>query len=219
MAEVLITLGIIGVVAALTIPSLIEKHQKQVVAAKVKKAYTVFSQALKLSEVENGPVEYWDYGTWDSVSNTKRFVNTYIAPYFTTLEQCSQGNEKKCGFSVSGSAVNYFVNDGTAYSIMAYSGAKVMRIMINVNPKKYEDSLIGKDSFYFEFINGKLLPAFWRDGLTREDIIEGYVSGFTNSETLYCKKTMIASKGATYRHACTALLYIDGWEFKKDYPW
>ena len=35
LAEILITLGIIGVVAALTIPALIVKHQKKVFATKV----------------------------------------------------------------------------------------------------------------------------------------------------------------------------------------
>ena len=37
LAEVLITLGIIGVVAALTMPSLIQKHKKQETTARFKK--------------------------------------------------------------------------------------------------------------------------------------------------------------------------------------
>lgn len=37
LAEVLITLGIIGVVAAMTMPTLVEKHKEQVTVAKVKK--------------------------------------------------------------------------------------------------------------------------------------------------------------------------------------
>ena len=38
LAEVLITLGIIGVVAALTIPTLIQKYEKQVYITQLKKA-------------------------------------------------------------------------------------------------------------------------------------------------------------------------------------
>ena len=38
LAEVLITLGIIGVVAAMTLPSLIANHQKQVYVTGLKKA-------------------------------------------------------------------------------------------------------------------------------------------------------------------------------------
>ena len=59
MAEILITLGIIGVVAAMTIPVLIANHKKQEVVTKLEKVYTVMNQAIKMSEVENGAVEHW----------------------------------------------------------------------------------------------------------------------------------------------------------------
>lgn len=42
LAEVLITLGVIGIVAALTIPSLISNHNKSVTAARLSKAYNSF---------------------------------------------------------------------------------------------------------------------------------------------------------------------------------
>ena len=42
LAEVLITLAIIGVVAALTIPSLISKHNEKVAIAELNKMYTNF---------------------------------------------------------------------------------------------------------------------------------------------------------------------------------
>ena len=48
LAEVLITLGIIGVVAAMTMPSLIQNYQKQEMAAKVKKVYSVLFLATAL---------------------------------------------------------------------------------------------------------------------------------------------------------------------------
>ncbi len=46
LAEVLITLGIIGVVAALTIPTLISNYQKQEYVAKLKKTYSILTQAF-----------------------------------------------------------------------------------------------------------------------------------------------------------------------------
>lgn len=45
LAEVLVTLGIIGVVAALTMPTLIENHRKQVLRTQVKKSFSMISQA------------------------------------------------------------------------------------------------------------------------------------------------------------------------------
>ena len=49
LAEVLITLGIIGVVSAMTIPNLIAKYQKEQTVVKLKKAISILNQAYKLS--------------------------------------------------------------------------------------------------------------------------------------------------------------------------
>ncbi len=48
----LITLGIIGVVAAMTIPSLINNYREKVTVAKVKETYSIFAQAEKRWEEE-----------------------------------------------------------------------------------------------------------------------------------------------------------------------
>lgn len=61
MAEVLITLGIIGIVAAMTLPSLVGKYQKVQTVNQLKKAYSVLAQAIELSEVQNEHVKYWDF--------------------------------------------------------------------------------------------------------------------------------------------------------------
>ncbi len=58
LAEVLITLGIIGVVAALTMPALVAKYQEMVLKNQFKHAYSLVSQAIKQVEVNNGyPLE------------------------------------------------------------------------------------------------------------------------------------------------------------------
>ena len=59
LAEVLITLGIIGVVAALTIPSIVSHFRKKEVETKVAHFYSVMNQAIAQSEVENGPKDTW----------------------------------------------------------------------------------------------------------------------------------------------------------------
>ena len=60
LAEVLITLGIIGVVAALTIPALIANHKKTAVETRLKKFYSVMNQAITQSELENGDKSTWN---------------------------------------------------------------------------------------------------------------------------------------------------------------
>ncbi len=54
LAEVLVTLAIIGVVAALTIPSLIQSIQKQQYVSGLKKAYSELSQATALFVNDSG---------------------------------------------------------------------------------------------------------------------------------------------------------------------
>ncbi len=59
LAEVLITLAVIGIVAALTIPSLVQSYKERVTITKVKKAYTTLTNALQLAIIENGTVDNW----------------------------------------------------------------------------------------------------------------------------------------------------------------
>lgn len=56
LAEVLITLGIIGVVAAMTIPNLMAKYQKRSNALRWRKAYATITQAVKLMQEDETPI-------------------------------------------------------------------------------------------------------------------------------------------------------------------
>ena len=49
LAEVLITLGIIGIVAAMTIPSLVQDYREKAQVTRVKKFYSVFAQAYAMA--------------------------------------------------------------------------------------------------------------------------------------------------------------------------
>ena len=59
LAEVLITLGIIGVVAAMTLPTLINNYNKAVAVAKLQKAYSAMNQAFKMAEVKYVNINEW----------------------------------------------------------------------------------------------------------------------------------------------------------------
>ena len=54
LAEVLITLGIIGVVAALTLPAVIQNYQKRSLEVATKKFYSVITQAVKQYMTDEG---------------------------------------------------------------------------------------------------------------------------------------------------------------------
>lgn len=62
MAEVLVTLGIIGIVAAMTLPTIVQNYQKMVLKNQFKKSYANFFNAVKLAQAKIGsPVgcSYW----------------------------------------------------------------------------------------------------------------------------------------------------------------
>jgi len=72
LAEVLITLGIIGVVAAITLPVLIHKFQMKVFETAFKKEYALFQSALEYISIENDInkcYESYAYGTWSYSTN------------------------------------------------------------------------------------------------------------------------------------------------------
>lgn len=88
LAEVLITLGIIGVVAALTIPALVAKYEKNIVLTRLKRTYNVLSNALVAAQAEYGDPSIWSYtGLGDEYNDESSsrindiFANTYITPY------------------------------------------------------------------------------------------------------------------------------------------
>ena len=83
LAEVLITLGIIGVVAALTIPTLIANAEKSSIISKVEKDYAMLSQVSMSLANENG-------GTLENVftSDPNLMYTQYLAK-FKTVKACA----------------------------------------------------------------------------------------------------------------------------------
>ncbi len=75
LAEVLITLGIIGVVAAMTIPVLIQKYDERATVVKVKQFYSIFSEAYKLAVIENGPISTWGLSDSETIEDDDGNVN------------------------------------------------------------------------------------------------------------------------------------------------
>ncbi len=92
LAEVLITLTIIGVVAAFTIPTLISNYQKKEYVTALKKAYTEFNQAL--ISISN------DMGCVGDLKCTKLFdggtdnqtLGTEFVKYFKVIKNCESSD-------------------------------------------------------------------------------------------------------------------------------
>lgn len=226
LAEVLITLGVIGVVAALTIPTVIANYQKKVTGTRLKQTYSQLLQAIQLSEAQNGYMTEWNHNLSNNAKvNTKLFVEEYIIPYFSNIQYCSEGSSSKCGATISGSGQNYFLSNGVSLSFVQFPTRTYFSIIIDINGAK-KPGLMGRDVFMFNTSTGSLKPQYWFDGIKREDMLNGISlttteAGQSTTNTVECKanKTNNNDPNELNRHGCTALLMLDNWEIKDDYPW
>ena len=214
LAEVLITLGIIGVVAALTIPNLIQNSQKEEYVGKVKKTYTTLEQAIKLSEIDNGPWQQWNYGTINDGNEAVKFANTYLIPYMSVAKNCETNTgcwvtEPK---KFNGTEASY--GDGTEYAKFVLSDGTAIHVAIPV---------VGQSYLHFD-INGLNGPNIYGKDILTYYMIPGSRLG-TGSLILWSDADFIGTdqnactKTAAQPDACLTKIIRDGWQIKSDYPW
>ncbi|PWL77923.1 hypothetical protein DBY21_04445 [Candidatus Gastranaerophilales bacterium] len=219
LAEVLTTLGIIGIVAAMTMPALIAKHKKVVLVTRLKKVYSVTSNAIMLSEAENGFIKYWDFGTEYSRDNLKRVVDTYLKPYFKTIStvesKTDNGSYNTYGFTLSDGTTLLFSLDGSINS--GKSPATIM-ILADFKGRKAsnnkKDLDYSRDNFEMEIskYRGKLRFFTWAS--------QPYASTYTREELInHSKYGCNPSIPKYHRYNCGALIQYDGWKILEDYPW
>lgn len=215
LAEVLITLGIIGVVAAMTLPALIQNQQRIEASSRLKKFYSAISQAILLSENDNGPSKDWDktYYVTDEDGNylpsanrdlSMAYFNKYLKPYLKTLKIDDNPEDLQDEETGQASFVRIYFADGSYMNL--YNGA-CTDLDFDVNGKRPPNTY-GKDIFKFiicpsnkavnECGGSKNWCAYCPQCNTREFALER------------CKNN------GSY---CGRLLMMDNWEFKKDYPW
>ena len=84
LAEILITLGIIGVAAALTMPVLIAKQKQAVLNAQFKKAYSLFTNAVFQAQAQMGYPAYCSYWPND-VQKQIHIMNVFHGPVLMVL--------------------------------------------------------------------------------------------------------------------------------------
>lgn len=89
LAEVLITLGIIGIVAAITIPTLMQKKAEQETVSMLKKEYSVLSQAYAMAVQDNGstPDQWISSATLLDAQSALDIANK-LAPYLKVVNNC-----------------------------------------------------------------------------------------------------------------------------------
>ena len=214
LAEVLITLGIIGVVAAMTMPALIQNARNKDLEAGLKKGASEIAQALNMYQAENGEPIIADLGTHK--------LKPELIKYFNVLEDCGWGYsdaDSACiqNYGSSNTDKNskayknftgtnsielgkfddgqFVLNDGSLILLENnnnYDGTHgVIYISIDVNGYNKNPNRLGQDLFMFQLNDkGKLLPMG----------SEG--TSYNSSNDAYCSKTSTSSMngaGCTYK--------------------
>lgn len=206
----MITLGIIGVVAAMTMPVLIQNARNKELEAGLKKGASTIAQALNMYEAENG----------EPITNDLAFhtFKPAIIKYFSVLEDCGFGyisnttntacienhsdaeSDKNSKIYKNFNGTDYadlaLFDDGqfvlTDGSIMLLENAGAyLFISTDVNGYKKGPNRLGQDLFVFQIDDkGKLIP------------MGANGSAYYNKDNTYCSKTSTDKKngaGCTYK--------------------
>lgn len=147
LAEVLITLGIIGVVAALTLPSLIQKYQDQVLENQLKKMYSTLSQGVQKAMADDGVSNFIDTELFQAcrmaasdacIQMVKKYFNVVAVKtdgreYYGNVIQCKNIDGKEvCSRDKSKRSLywhlggdrtrnRYVLGDGSEFAFSAYA--------------------------------------------------------------------------------------------------
>ncbi|MDR1326838.1 MAG: type II secretion system GspH family protein [Heliobacteriaceae bacterium] len=171
LAEVLITLGIIGVVAALTMPALIANYKKQEMVTRLKKTYNTLSNAVRRAEAD-----YGDYAEWDVAGDIgeRAYFDKYWKPYLVIMKECTTWTQ--CGYKADAPwsnadgtqitaaavrGVGFVTPDGAYVNVRAFSGTSTAPsplIMLDLNGPK-PPNVLGRDYFQLNRnANGTITP-------------------------------------------------------------
>ena len=236
LAETLITVAIIGVVAALVMPVILQKFRNLEVETKLKRIYSMMNQAILMSEQDNGDKMYWN---WSCTSDEEA----------TLLEDCGQGFTKYFLPYIKYLKIERIEASGTYNSIVWLPDGSLLVAK--------ENSSINGSSNYFDFFFFPNAKNFDKDTfyvvsddgtLSRKDCGRTYF-GFRFAPILNDKYSslhysksfepykyalteddltmeyLLSSEGkygcnkeVTVPNWCTAVIQLNNWKIPDDYP-
>lgn len=209
LAEVLVTLGIIGVVSAMTIPTLMNSYQRQTYVAQLHKVYTEMSQAFVQYQSDNNGDNLFEAGM-----RSQAAANAFVPRYLKVVETCDESltpcfipttdYKKMNGTALTNASytalTSYVLASGSSVRLSyTVDGQKIANLMVDVNGKK-GPNVLGRDLFTM---------ALYRDGTLDENAAAAPVSREAR-DTLYTSDC--TGNGATAVWGCFGKILNDGWQ-------
>ena len=161
LTEVLVTLGVIGVVSALTVPTLVNNYQQKALSVQTRKAVLDLETQVDLLITEEGKTKM-SATTLKTQDGFKKFLNEH----FKVTNTCAQGNGAGCFanqtyLSISGTATaldcggeSYLLSNSVA--ICPIKSGSSYNLYIDVNGAE-GPNIGGRDMYYVQLnTNGKI---------------------------------------------------------------
>ncbi len=154
LAEVLVTLGIIGVVSAMTVPTLMQNYQRKSYVTQLHKVYNEFQQAAVMYMNDKNALNLTEAGL-TSQDNVYTFMNNYfkIVKSCDTFNDCfADSNSYK---NLNGSSTKGFTETTKTYVLASgasirpwynKNGDSIINIMVDINGKG-GPNIEGRDMF------------------------------------------------------------------------
>jgi len=197
LAEVLLTLVIIGVIASITIPTIVNNVGEQERAAKVKKVYSTYGKAFTFARAFGADMEFQEVDKSQEAMNA--WYNEFMKTRLSTLKVCydtkgcwNDGNtyyyngnvveSNRAGIGIGNQIITAKLADGTMVNMDMWSnqnsiknqfgvdpkGSAVMVIYFDINGER-KPNKVGKDVFAMLYsANLGLVPAY--TGKSKKDI-------------------------------------------------
>lgn len=216
LAEVLITLGIIGIVASMTLPAIVKKNNEKATVSKLKKVYSVLQQAQlniinEYGTFENFIISNTNTGQDENGENILDYANTELlrslfAKQLKVIQSCDAGQNclGKTVYKLSGDVHGVYKDptlilaDGTklffgwTYACSQTSiCAEVGVALPGANKNRYT---LGKDIFYFHIYSQKIIPAGKTSGKLADDSCSIKADGHN------CAAWVIFNENMDYTH-------------------
>lgn len=174
LAEVVITLGIMGIAAALTLPALVQKQQEKATVTALKKFYSSISQAYLFAKNEYGAVEDWySYSEELTQGERSKIAAERLSKYMKNTRVCydADGCFPDVVYGrIDGKTAGHLQNK-TYSRLITADGMNVLIdvekrdkfgflytiIIVDINGYK-KPNTIGRDTFSFVLLKDKITP-------------------------------------------------------------
>lgn len=166
LAEVLVTLGIIGVVSAMTVPSLMQNYQRQSYVTQLHKVYNEFMQSFESLKNDKNALNIREAGLYDTEAN----ISGFLKKYFRITKDCGKDytpcfsddykSMSGTAITLSDTGISNVVNLASGASIamggLAASNSAGGYLYVDVNGPK-GPNIGGRDLFYMSYdLDGNL---------------------------------------------------------------